>query len=319
MIRNYILTLATVVFCTTLSAQQDPQFTQWFMDPVASNIAAAGQSELTNVNGFYRNQWMNLDRAPVTSLFNIDGKLNFMPGAFGIQFYQDELGHESNTMAKLGYVYQFDPFSGGTQVSLGVSASYFSKRLGNDWIAIDNPFDDSAIPNSQTTSSTADIDLGLFISNPGKFYAGLSMTHLMQNELADMSITPTRHYYAMTGFNIPLSGDVLILRNNILAKTDFNAGAVDLNVNVIYDDMLWAGVSWRPQDAVAPVMGFQYRTIKKEPTSYSEQLFRIGYSYDLTTSELQTYSNGSHEVFLSYGFKFESTPILNRYSNPRFL
>ena len=67
------------------------------------------------------------------------------------------------------------------------------------------------------------------------------MTHLMQNELADMSITPTRHYYAMTGFNIPLSGDVLILRNNILAKTDFNAGAVDFNVNVIYDDMLWAG------------------------------------------------------------------------------
>lgn len=319
MIRSTIFTLAIVVLTASMSAQQDPQFTQWFMDPVATNIAAAGQTELTNVNGFYRNQWVNLERAPITSLFNIDGKLNFMPGAFGIQFYQDELGHESNTMAKLGYVYQFDPFAGGTQVSFGASVSYFTKKLGNEWISIDPYQDDIAIPNNQTTSSSADLDLGLFIAKPKKYYAGISMTHLLQNELDDMSITPTRHYYAMTGFNIPLSGDLLVLRNNILAKTDFNATAVDFNINVLLDDMLWAGVSWRPGDAVAPVAGFQHRVIKKEPTSYSEQFFRVGYSYDLTTSELQTYSDGSHEVFLSYGFKFDSTPVLNRYSNPRFL
>lgn len=319
MIRSTIFTLALVVLTASMSAQQDPQFTQWFMDPVATNIAAAGQTELTNVNGFYRNQWVNLERAPITSLFNIDGKLNFMPGAFGIQFYQDELGHESNTMAKLGYVYQFDPFAGGTQVSFGASVSYFTKKLGNEWISIDPASEDIAIPNTQTTSSSADLDLGLFISKPKKYYAGLSMTHLLQNELDDMSITPVRHYYAMTGFNIPLSGDLLVLRNNILAKTDFNATAVDFNINILLDDILWAGVSWRPKDAVAPVIGFQHRVIKKEPTSYSEQFFKIGYSYDLTTSELQTYSDGSHEVFLSYGFKFDSTPVLNRYSNPRFL
>ena len=90
-------------------------------------------------------------------------------------------------------------------------------------------------------------------------------------------------------------------------------------MNVLLDDMIWAGVSWRPGDAVSPVAGIQYRVIKKEQISYSEQFFRVGYSYDVTTSELQTYSSGSHEVFLSYGFKFASTPILNKYANPRFL
>ena len=89
-------------------------------------------------------------------------------------------------------------------------------------------------------------------------------------------------------------------------------------MNAIYDDMIWAGVSYRPGDAVAPVLGFQYRTIKKsqilQRTSFQNRIFiRCNYF------ELQTYSDGSHEVFLSYGFMFESTPILNKYSNPRFL
>ena len=92
MIRTYISTLLLVVFASSMSAQQDPQFTQWYMDHVMSNIAAAGHSDLTNINGFYRNQWNGLDKSPVTSLLNVDGKIGFIPGSFGIQFYQDELG-----------------------------------------------------------------------------------------------------------------------------------------------------------------------------------------------------------------------------------
>jgi hypothetical protein len=254
------------------------------MDHAMSNIAAAGQSNLTHVNGFYRNQWVGLERAPVTSLLNADGKLGFMPGAFGVQFYQDELGFESNTMVKLGYAYTLDPFAGGTTLSFGTSVSYFSKTFKPEWIAIDDWTQDNAIPSDGETASAIDVDFGVYISKPKTFY-----------------------------------GDFLVLRTNLLAKSDLNATAIDFNVNVIYDDMVWAGVSWRPGDAVAPVAGFQYRLINKDATSYKEQLFRIGYSFDATTSELQTYSSGSHEFFLSYCFKFENTPIQNRYANPRFL
>lgn len=319
MVRSYLSMFVLVLTAASLSAQQDPQFTQWYMDHAMSNIAAAGHSDLTQINGFYRNQWVSLDRAPVTSLLNANGQLGFMPGAFGVQFYQDELGFESNTMMKLGYAYTLSPFSGGTTMSLGLSASYFSKKFGVDWIAIDDWTQDNAIPQDNSSSSAVDVDFGIYIEKPNTFYAGLSMTHLAETQLSQMSITPARHFYAMGGYNYAIDGDFLVLRTNLLAKSDLNATAIDFNVNVIYDQMVWAGVSWRPGDAIAPVAGFQYRMINKDATSYKEQLFRVGYSFDATTSELQTYSSGSHEFFLSYSFKFESTPIQNRYANPRFL
>jgi len=123
----------------------------------------------------------------------------------------------------------------------------------------------------------------------------------------------------MGGYNYPLSGDQLLLRSNLLAKTDLNATAVDVNVNVLWDDLVWGGLSWRPGDAVAPVAGVQYSMSKKEGITSSTQVFKLGYSFDATISELRTYSTGSHELFLSYAFKFVTTPIENKYANPRFL
>ena len=48
------------------------------------------------------------------------------------------------------------------------------------------------------------------------------------------------------------------------------------------------GVSYRHQDAVMLIIGGQFKG------------FRLGYSYDITTSILRKYSSGSHELTLGY-------------------
>jgi hypothetical protein len=52
------------------------------------------------------------------------------------------------------------------------------------------------------------------------------------------------------------------------------------------------GVSWRFRDAVVALFELQIN-----------ENFHVGYAYDMTTSELNQYSNGTHEIMLNYRIK----------------
>ena len=321
MIRN--ITLGVFAFVLTvgqMTAQQDPQMTQWFNDLAAFNIGAAGEDNLTHANAWYRNQWVGVNDAPVTTMINIHSNVDFIPGALAFQVYNDEIGQEQNTMVKLGYAYHLAPLSNGAHIGIGLNASLFSKSFDANWIALDNVVEDPAIPTSQGQGTSVDLDLGVFMRKGKEYYAGLSMTHVAQVEMQGLPmVLPTRHYYFMGGYNYPISGDELVLRSNVLAKTDLNATAVDVNVNVLWDDFIWGGITYRPGDAIGPSAGMQYGWSNKDGISSSTQMIKVGYSFDATTSALRTYSSGSHEVFVSYAFKFTTTPVENKYANPRFL
>jgi hypothetical protein len=117
------------------------------------------------------------------------------------------------------------------------------------------------------------LDLGLFIRKPGSFYAGLSTTHLMETELADLSMQPRRHIYAMGGYDHPLDGDYLVLRTNVLAKTDLAATIADINVNVLWDNMLWAGSKLETYGCIAPTFGVEYAMEDKQRNTYRSKFF----------------------------------------------
>jgi len=76
----------------------------------------------------------------------------------------------------------------------------------------------------------------------------------------------------------------------------------DINVKVAYnfkdrrktdyDDKVWAGLSYRTQDALVMLMGFQFM-----------EQYEMSYSYDLTVSPLRQYNSGSHEIMFGYRIK----------------
>ena len=234
-----------------------------------------------------------------------------------MSFFQDELGQEQNTVVKLAYAYHMDPDANGGILSLGVAANYMGKTLGNDWIYIDD--NDAVIPQSSKSGTTIDADLGVMYRVPGSFYAGLSTTRLAATDLQDLNVSSVRHLYVQAGYEQALGDGSLRLRSHLLAKTDLNATTVDLHANVLWNELLYGGLSIRPGDAIAPVIGFEYGKTKSEKLSRSEQIFRFGYSYDATLSEVANYSSGSHEIFVSYMFNFERIPMQSRHANPRFL
>ena len=108
--------------------------------------------------------------------------------------------------------------------------------------------------------------------------------------------------YLSGGYSFDLSPS-LSLKPALHIKSDGASTQLDINANFHYKDIVWLGASYRLQDAIVIMAGVN--------------LFkglRIGYSYDVTTSPIKTYSSGSHEIMLGYCYKItqkKTYPIKN--------
>lgn len=296
--------------CMWTFGQQDPQFTQFMFDKLSINPGYAGIGNELCVTGFYRQQWSGFDGAPVTTMVNGHMPIRSINSGVGLTFYSDELGQEKSSLIRGHFSYHLKNVGPG-KLGLGASIGYLSKDLGSNWVAIDPVADDTSIPDNSTSAGTIDFSFGAFYKSQ-RFYAGLSSTHLSEGELKDMSIQTARHYYVQAGYTHALSPS-MDLMPNILLKSDAASTQIDINVMAMYKNSLWLGVSGRVDDAVAPMIGYRHEMAN------GLSAIRIGYSYDITMSELNNYSSGSHEIMLNYCMKLKKPLPPQIYKNVRFL
>jgi len=62
-----------------------------------------------------------------------------------------------------------------------------------------------------------------------------------------------------------------------------------LNLKCQYRDLLWIGGSYRVKDGYAAMLGLNVANS-----------FNIGYSYDISTTRLNTVSRGTHEMIIGF-------------------
>jgi type IX secretion system PorP/SprF family membrane protein len=322
--KKYAIALVFIIgFVAQSSAQQEPQFTQFMFDRLSINPAFAGTQDAICATLLGRQQWSGFSGQPSTGLLNINGPIESIRSGIGASVYVDEIGPLTSTAVRLSFAYHIK-LGGATKLSLGAAVGIMNSVVNPNWIAYDysappNPesqgigtgVGDNSIPQFRESASAFDASFGAYVYNP-KFYAGLSAIHLPAGDLDPLNIRLARHYYFMAGYNFDLTPQ-LVLTPHVLAKSDLASTQFDANATVMYDNTFWLGVSYRLQDAVAPMAGYQYQMPSGKST------LRIGYSYDFTTSQLNNYSSGSHELMLSFCYKLEK-PLPNRvYKNPRFL
>lgn len=298
------------VIVSSAFAQQDPQFTQYMFDRLSINPAVAGISGQLCGTAILRQQWSGFEGAPKTGLLNVSMPINKISSGIGMSVYLDELGQQKSTFARLHY--SFHRKIGGGTLGIGVYGGMGSHALGNRWIARDPIADDNAISASGRSDGGFDLGAGIYYSTQ-KFWAGISSTHLPETELSDVSIKMTRHYFVQAGYDWHIGGDKkYILTPSALMKSDGSSTQIDLNATFLYNNQVWLGVGFRTEDAIAPMVGYQFK-----PNENS--MMRIGYSYDVTTSTLSNYSSGSHEVMLNYCVLLVKPPSLQIYKNVKFL
>ncbi|MFT4770537.1 MAG: type IX secretion system PorP/SprF family membrane protein [Cryomorphaceae bacterium] len=318
------LSIASLLICSTLVwGQQDPQFSQFMYDRLSVNPAFAGSKDAICATLIGRQQWSGLSGQPSTGLLNVSGPINSIKSGIGATVYLDEIGPQSTTSLKLSYAYHIK-ISGSTKLALGVGVGLLSSSLSTDWRAYD--FDDNgnvvgsglgsgigdpSILQQAQQASTFDASFGAYLYNP-KYYVGISAVHLNEGDLSELNIKVARHLYFMAGYDFELT-PMITLSPQTLVKTDLASTQVDINATATYNNTFWLGVSYRLEDAIAPMAGYNYQF----PDGKSN--LRIGYSYDLTTSELNNYSSGSHEIMLGYCYQLQKPLPKRVYKNPRFL
>ncbi|MFN3875497.1 MAG: type IX secretion system membrane protein PorP/SprF [Flavobacteriales bacterium] len=291
-------------------AQQDPMFTQYMFDRLSINPGVAGTTGELCGTLLLRQQWTGFDGAPRTALFNAHGKIQRISSGVGLSVFLDELGQQKSTYARLHY--SFHRRLGTGTLGIGLSAGMMSHTLGNRWLATDGVTNDNAIPANGNSDMGWDLAGGLYYVSP-TLWAGISSTHLTEVELRNVSIKQRRHWWVQAGYNWKLRNDPkYVLQPSALLKTDGTSTQLDLNATFLYNNMVWLGVSYRTSDAVAPMIGYQFK-----PTPKS--MLRLGYSYDVTTSQLRNYSSGSHEVMANFCVLLVKPPDIQRHSSVRFL
>jgi type IX secretion system PorP/SprF family membrane protein len=315
--KRFLLSIFFVFAASIGFAQQDPQFTMWQFDRLSVNPAMSGFDRMHSITALHRDQWDGLDKDPKTYLFNYSGTFGAKQNiGFGSTIYSEVLGQQQNTVVRFSPSYHLS-ISNGNFFSAGVSVGMYQTKLGANWVYIDSG--DPTIPTNERNQGGADVGLGLSVYKPNQYYFGVSATHLAGPNLEDVGIEMVPHIYVMGGYEAAIGTD-LVVRPNVLFKTDAASRQFDLNADVMFKKMFWGGLAYRLGDAIAPYVGFQKSFAQVDQgVRTMDHGIKLGYSYDVTTSLLKDYSAGSHEIFVTYSMKFNKMDNGAGHSNPRFL
>ncbi len=302
-----------------MKAQFDTQLSNYWATTNYFNPGYAGQTGNLELTGLYRMQWLGIEHAPRSAVVLAEMPLRFAgrEHGIGLSMYNDQIGLFKSTLISGQYAYKTKLWGG--DLGIGIQGGYIKESFDGTGVEIPEESEshdpnDEGIPLTEVSGSSIDASFGIFYKAK-KWYAGLSVTHLLapQLELDENYILEIpRSYYFTAGYNIQLNNPLLELRPSVLLKTtelsswylegdsivDVTEGniiegmlkqtQIDVSLRMIYNKTFWGGISWRKGDAFMVMLGGRFKVLE------------IGYAYDFPISGILKESSGSHELFVKY-------------------
>jgi len=308
-----LVILVIIASGLTSKAQQDPMYTQYMFNTQTINPAYAGTWESFSFMVLGRQQWAGLEGAPQTYTFSMQAPLKNERVALGLNLISDVVGLEKRFYMFGDYSYLL-PINEGMKLRLGLKGGFTSYTNNLSEYETNAPGSGIVDPSFQ-----GDID-GKLAPNFGiggflygkKYYAGFSIPKILSNDFGNnynnLSVNAEmRHYFLMAGLIFDL-GENVKFKPTMLTKATFSSetGApveLDLTANFLLKEKFWLGVMYRTGDSFGFIAQF-----------IIDKKLRIGYSYDYTTTNLQNFHSGSHEIMVSYEMRF----LKEMFASPRY-
>ncbi|PMD98553.1 hypothetical protein BWI97_05200 [Siphonobacter sp. BAB-5405] len=323
---RYLL-ISFVLSLPVAQAQQRAQYSQYMLNPLVLNPAVSGLEDFIDVKAGYRNQWAGWQGAPKTFYLTAHGALNkadrtstlpvrdpygrpyqrsrvfpSQPAApshhgVGATLLRDETGPSSRTTLQVSYALHL-PITNRIKVATGVGMGFTQHTLDFDLLHVLEP-NDPVIQQGKLNTFVPELNAGVLLYDPN-FYVGFSASQLFFKKL-DYGQTGTanyewlgrlyNHYFLTAGYRFEVDPDWAILPSVLVKSVRPLPLSFDINAKVAYQDRIWMGLSYRHQDAIVGLLGFN--------VNYK---LNIGYSYDFTQSSVRMVSRGTHEIVVGLMF-----------------
>ncbi|TVR79620.1 MAG: type IX secretion system membrane protein PorP/SprF [Saprospirales bacterium] len=295
--RNIIISCIMMIICfVPLNAQEQVDYTQYHLNPVLINPAAAGLHNGHHMMLNYRNNWSSFNGAPRAYTLSYDG--SFMDDRVGLGLIVSgrEFGVERQFRVRASYSYRFGSDDWSWSAGLSTGLERFS--LSNE--ALTNPLQDPGDPLINAAANGINyfgLSAGLFGTFRESFFFGLAAPEMIRARLDqldfddDSSLDAFQYFNLLLGYKLSVPEYGMVVEPSVFVKRLRNIPfQVDFNILARFlEDQLMTGVSYSTGegDRLGFLIGTRINSV------------RLYYSYDLSFQPLQDYSNGSHEFSLS--------------------
>jgi type IX secretion system PorP/SprF family membrane protein len=219
----------------------------------------------------------------------------------GFTILNDKTGPINRFSLYGSYAYHL-PLNDRVSMSAGISLGMQNVSLKTDELDFGTayPVDPVVAGSTDINNVKPDISLGL-MAYSAKWFAGLSVHQIVASKigfndgkLGGDSVTIINgklvpHMFLQAGYRFLLGEDLSLLPSVTAKYINPVPLSFDVNLKLQYRDLMWMGVSARPDDGFAAMLGININSS-----------INVGYSYDYTTSLLNNVSTGTHEIVVGF-------------------
>lgn len=290
----FLTTLLLLAILVPGTAQQYPVFSQYYFNELVINPAYAGSHVQFSTTAMYRNQWVNFPGAPKTYHLTTHTSLLKNKIGVGLMINHDEIGSYKNEHIYGNYAYKLH-FKNAT-LSMGLQAGFNLLGANYSNLSLQNPDGIDASFSNILNEIKPNFGAGLFYSTKN-YFLGFSVPFILNNAIASSleelagGIKEARYYFLRGGAILPLDRmEKVKINPSVLIRTQEGQPlSFDINNSFIFYDVFSIGGSYRLGDSFITFIDLKI----------SDKI-HFGYSYDLTTSDIRGYSNGSHEFMINF-------------------
>jgi type IX secretion system PorP/SprF family membrane protein len=324
--RKLLMILCGVILYANTNAQQQPQYTQYLINNYILNPALTGIENYTDVKISHRHQWVGLQDAPVTTYLTLHKPLGKkddrttatsfdMPGenprgknfwqdyeaakphsGIGLKIINDRTGPLNRFSGYVSYAYHVG-ISPKTSIAAGFEAGIQDIFLDRNKLDFGtaNPVDPAVYNSGEINSLKPDFGAGIWVYS-SDYFIGLSAQQIVPQKIyfsgnavkqQEGKLVP--HLFATAGYRFFIDDDISMIPSFMLKYVQPTPVSLDLNTKFQYRDLLWVGAGYRVKDGFNAMLGLNV-----------SNTFNVSYSYDYTTSALNTVTKGTHEIVLGF-------------------